>query len=117
MTADDFYSKWNINISTVSYYKKRFPQFVENKRLNYEKLNAEFERRIKLKNKARAELYSTTGSEIKDCFEGKNNHQMACHWLRDLYLDYITDKHSRHLITDKALDRIEKVLKHLGKDK
>lgn len=110
MTAGDFYSKWNIHISTATYYKKRFPEFVINKKLDYRLLDNEFLRRIKIKEDAKKILYEAKGIEIEDCFEGKNKNQIACHWLRDLYLDFVNDKKNIHLISDKRIDRINKVV-------
>ena len=110
MTAGDFYSKWNIHISTATYYKKRFPEFVTNKKLDYKLLDDEFLRRIEIKENAKKILYEARGIEIEDCFEGENRNQIACHWLRDLYLDFVNDKKNIHLISDKKIDKINKVV-------
>jgi hypothetical protein len=115
MTAGEFYEKWNINISTVSYYKKRFPQFVFNNNLDYGLLNQEFERRIKIKEDAKMLLSSATSTDIKDCELFKNSKKPetnACHWLLRLYLPYLNEKINRHLITDVAIKNIQTIVEH-----
>ena len=112
MNAQYFYSKWNINRCGVSFYKKKFPEFVFDNKLDYSKLDKEFQRRIDIKEKARDLLSEATVKDIEDCFSGKNKYNLAYKWLKMLYMSFDNTNRNRQLISDCTLKQIDKITKH-----
>ena len=112
MTAQYFYSKWNINRCGVSFYKKKFPEFVFDNKLNYTKLDKEFQRRIDIKEKAKDLLSEATVQDIEDCFSGENKYNLAHQWLKRLYMSFDNTNRNRQLISDCTLEQIDKITKH-----
>ena len=108
----EFYEKWNINKFNSTYYKKKFPQFVENNLMNYSKLDKEFQRRINIKENAKQLLFEAKAKDIEDCFACKENKVTAHNWLTDLYMPYLQEKRNQNLISDRAIRRIELIVKH-----
>ena len=100
MNAQYFYSKWNINRCGVSFYKKKFPEFVFDNKLDYSKLDKEFQRRIDIKEKARDLLSEATVQDIEDCFSGKNKYNLAHKWLKSLYMSFDNTNRNRQFISD-----------------
>ena len=112
MLPFEFYEKWNINKFNSTYYKKKFPQFVENNLMNYSKLDKEFQRRINIKENAKQLLFEAKAKDIEDCFTCKENKVTAHNWLTDLYMPYLQEKRNQNLISDRAIRRIELIVKH-----
>lgn len=117
MNAKQFYKKWEIKHHNVHHYKKIFPQFVFDNKINYSMLDKEFTRRTKLKDYAREALIEARGIDIHECFSEPHSKEKACNWLVKLYMQPVCEKHDKKLIETRTVVRIRKILKHYKKVK
>ena len=109
-TKEMFFNKWNIHVNNESYYKRRFPQYVVDNKLDYKALDKEFTTRLELKLELANRLAGYRPQDIYGAFIGLPNYrQIATCWLNDLYRD--NDKN--RLIRDKAYETLKKIKEYL----
>ena len=54
MNKEDFINKYKLDATSVYYYKKRFPEIVVNKKIDYNKLEKIIEDRLTIKEKVKS---------------------------------------------------------------
>lgn len=110
MTKKEFVKKYEIDKSTVYYYKKRFPEIlVENNLINYKKLDEIISERIKIKEKVQWLMVDKDSNELTFLFKGKNAKSMAHVFVYQLF-----QIKEQILVRDSNYKKYLQILKHFG---
>lgn len=109
MNKKEFLKKWKIDKTTVYYYKKRFPEIIQEGQINHSKLDSILTERLEIKAKVQKLLKKKNPTEINFVFNGKNSKIMSYNFYQQLY-----EKKEQICVRQNVYEKYLKILKHFG---
>lgn len=85
MTTKQFFNKWDIDITSSTHYKRRFPQFVENNQMDWDALDKHLSYMRSIKEKALDILSELRAKDLEFFFEGKNVAARSHHLMNRMF--------------------------------
>lgn len=110
MTREQFLTKYELNQSSLSYYKMRFPKFIENKKLNYVKLDEEIKHRNRIKAEAGEIAINLKPEQLEFLYKGSDKRIKAQNFL-DKTIYRVKE---RRLIQDATYEKYIKIIEIFG---
>jgi hypothetical protein len=112
MKREEFLAKYNITGTTVDNYKRKFPWYVFNKRLDYNLMDIEIQNRIDIKQIAQDIMIERKAKDLEFLCNGNNIKPKSHHFLNFVLFKRI----EQNLIRDKSIRQFIEIIKRYGKE-
>lgn len=109
MTKKDFIKKWNIDDTSVYYYKKKFPVIAISETTNFALLDKILEERVSVKEKVKTIMKNKKPKDVEFLFDGKNKKTMSHNFVHQLF-----EEKSQICVRDSNYKKYLTILKHFG---
>lgn len=110
MIKKDFLKKWKINGGSTAYYKKRFPEVLNEKgTIDYAKLDAKIQERVDIKEKVKKIMANKKAKEIEFLFTGNNTAPKS-----HIFLNQLNASNEQILVRDSNYKKYLQIIEHFG---